>query len=132
MNTREPTHYPSNFLIGGVQSMPFSTAIRAGDFVYLSGVTAVDRLGRQPGGSIDEQTRLVLDSIKTILEGVGCTMADVIRATCFLDDPRDFMNFNRVYAEYFPTKPPARTTVRAQLMLEGKVEIEVVAYHPLK
>jgi enamine deaminase RidA (YjgF/YER057c/UK114 family) len=83
----DTTHYPNDFLIGGVQKMPFSTAIRAGDFVYLSGVTAVDRLGRQPGGPIDVQTRLVLDSIKTTLEGVGCTMADVIRATCFLDAP---------------------------------------------
>jgi enamine deaminase RidA (YjgF/YER057c/UK114 family) len=58
-------------------------------------------------------------------------MEDVIKATCFLDDPRDFMNFNRVFAEYFPTNPPTRTTVRAQLMMEGKVEIEVVAYKPL-
>jgi hypothetical protein len=58
-------------------------------------------------------------------------MEDVIKATCFLDDPRDFMNFNRVFAEYFPTNPPTRTTVRAQLMMEGKVEIEVVAYRPL-
>jgi|SRR5665213_2988065 len=132
MSESEISHYPSDFLIGGVQKMPFSTAIRAGDFVYLSGVTAVDRLGRQPGGPIDVQTRLVLDSIKTILEGVGCTMGDVIKATCFLDDPRDFMSFNHVFAEYFPTNPPTRTTVRAQLMLEGKVEIEVVAYKPLQ
>lgn len=125
------THYPSDFVIGGAQKLPFSTAIRAGDFIYLSGVTAVDSLGRQPGGPIDVQTRLVLESIKTTLQGLGCSLADVIKATCFLDDPRDFMNFNRVFAEYFPTNPPTRTTVRAQLMLEGKIEIEVVAYKPL-
>ena len=65
VSANEKIHYSSNFLIGGVQKLPFSTAIRAGDFIYLSGVTAVDHLGRQPGGPIDEQTRLVLDSIKS-------------------------------------------------------------------
>jgi reactive intermediate/imine deaminase len=131
MSAKEKIHYPSDFAIGGAQKLPFSAAIRAGDFLYLSGVTAVDRFGRQPGGGIDAETRLVLDSIKSILESLGCGMEDVIKTTCFLDDPRDFMNFNRVFAEYFPTNPPTRTTVRAQLMMEGKVEIEVVAYKPL-
>jgi 2-iminobutanoate/2-iminopropanoate deaminase len=125
------THYPSDFAIGGSQSLPFSGAIRAGDFIFLSGVTAVDRLGRQPGGGIDEQTRLVLESIKSTLEKLGCRMSDIVKTTCYLDDPRDFMNFNRVFAEYFPSNPPTRTTVRAQLMLEGKVEIEAVAYKPV-
>ncbi len=131
MTDNRMMHYPSDFLFGG-ESMPFSQAIRAGDFVYLAGVTAVDRLGRQPGGPIDVQTRLVLDTIKSVLDGVGCTLADVVKANCFLEDPRDFVSFNRVFSEYFPTNPPTRTTVRAQLMLEGKIEIEVVAYKPLK
>lgn len=132
MKAKEKKHFPSDFAIGGGQKLPFSSAIRAGDFLYLSGVTAVDRFGRQPGGGIDAETRLVLESVKSILQGLGCDMEDVIKATCFLDDPRDFMNFNRVFAEYFPTNPPTRTTVRAQLMMEGKVEIDVIAYKPLE
>jgi reactive intermediate/imine deaminase len=125
------THFASDFVIDGVQKMPFSNAIRAGDFVFLSGVTAVDRLGQAPGGNIDSQTRFVLQSIEAVLKKAGCTLADVIKATCYLEDPRDFMNFNRVFAEFFPTNPPTRTTVKALLMLEGKVEIDVIAYKPL-
>jgi 2-iminobutanoate/2-iminopropanoate deaminase len=125
-------HYPSDYEIGGSQTLPFSRAIRAGDFVFLSGITAVDRLGRRPVGAIEVEVQIVLETVKSILEDLDCAMSDVISATCYLDDPRDFVNFNRVYSEYFSTNPPVRTTVRAQLMLDVKVEISIVAYRPIK
>ena len=111
--------------------MPFSRAIRAGDFVFVSGMSAVDSFGSAPGGNIDSQTRSTLEAIRAALKEAGCEMSDVVKTTCWLEDTRDFWNFNRVYAEFFPENPPTRSTVQAVLMLEGKVEIEVVAYKPL-
>jgi reactive intermediate/imine deaminase len=126
----DKTATPSDFLIGGAHKMPFSRAVRAGDFVFVSGTTAVDRLGQSLGGNISEQTRLVLESIRDSLRGLGCEMSDVVKTTCWLEDPRDFWNFNRVFAEFFPENPPARSTLQSGLMLEGKVEIEAIAYKP--
>jgi len=83
------------------------------------------------GGSIESQTRYVLDQIRATLSDAGCEMSDVVKALCFLHDPRDFSNFNRVFREYFPIDPPTRSTITSTLMLEGKVEIEVTAHRPL-
>ena len=123
--------FPSNVLVAGAHKMPFSRAIRAGDFVFVSGMSAVDSFGSAPGGNIDSQTRSTLEAIRAALKEAGCEMSDVVKTTCWLEDTRDFWNFNRVYAEFFPENPPTRSTVQAVLMLEGKVEIEVVAYKPL-
>ena len=97
--------------------------IRYGDTVVLAGA-------RDPVG-IEPQTRRVLDTIRDVLAQAGCTLADVVKTTVWLDDPRDFMNFNRVYREYFAENPPARSCVKSALMLDGKVEIEAIAYRPL-
>ena len=66
-----------------------------------------------------------------VLERAGCTLADVVKATVWLDDARDFGAFNKVYAEYFGAAPPARSTLVSPLVIDGKVEIELVAYKPL-
>lgn len=123
--------FASDVVVGGTQKMPFSSAIRAGDFVFVSGVSAVDGQGQALGGSIEWQTRYVLDQIGATLKEAGCALSDVVKTTCFLDDPRNFANFNRVFREYFPVDPPTRSTITSTLMLEGKVEIEVIAYRPL-
>ena len=65
------------------------------------------------------------------LAEAGCTMADVVKNTIWLEDPRDFAGFNKVYAEFFAEDPPARATVRSDLMLDAKIEIEALAYKPL-
>src|SRR4051812_41545612 len=98
--------------------MPLSKAVRAGDWVHVSGQTAIDQFGAVLQGGIEAQTRRVLDGIKAVLEQAGCTMADVVKTTVWLEDPRDFWSFNRAYAEYFATEPPARSVVQAQLMLD--------------
>ena len=114
----------------GGMNLPFSKAVRAGDFVFVSGQMATDASGQLVKGGIEVQTRQVMDNIKAILAEAGCTMADVVKCTCWIDDPRDFGRFNALYREYFGDEPPARSTVRAELVLDGKLEVEAIAYKP--
>ena len=114
----------------GGQSLPFSPATKAGGFLFVSGQVAMDATGEIIGGGIVVQTHKTMDNIRDILEVAGCTFADVVKVTAWLDDPRDFQGFNRAYAEYFGDRPPARACVQATLMVDAKVEIEVIAYKP--
>lgn len=118
-------------LVGGVHRMPLSKAVRAGDWVFVSGVTAINSTGAITAGGIEAQTRRVMETIRDTLAEAGCSLADVVKSTVWLEDTRDFWSFNRVYGEFFPENPPARSTVRADLMLDCKVEVEVTAYRPL-
>jgi len=114
----------------GAAGVPLSPAVRAGDFVYISGQTPVDANGALVGGTIEAQTRQVLENVKAALALAGCTMDQVVKTLVILEDARDFGAFNKVYASYFPKEPPARTTMEARLMVDIKVEIEAVAYAP--
>lgn len=111
---------------------PYSKAIRAGDFIFLSGQIAFGPDGIVVNGGIELQTKTVLELLKKNLAEVGCTMEDVIKTTVWLADTRDFRGYNEVYSQYFPKNPPTRATVRADLMRDAKIEIEAVAYKPLK
>ena len=110
--------------------LPFAKAVRAGDFVFVSGQLPFGPNGNMIQGTIEVQTRVVLETIAATLEDAGCTMADVVKNTIWLEDTRDFAGFNKVYAEFFPEDPPARATVRSDLMLDAKIEIEALAYKP--
>ncbi|MBM3516498.1 MAG: RidA family protein [Alphaproteobacteria bacterium] len=112
--------------------VPLSQAIRAGDFVFVSGTVPFDDKGLVVEGSIEEQTRVVLRTIERLLRKAGVSLEDVVKTTCWLEDPRDFGRFNRVYEEFFPKDPPTRSTVRADLMIDVKVEIEALAYAPAR
>ena len=114
---------------GGAR-LPFAKGVRAGDFVYVSGQVAFGAEGSLVEGGIEVQTRQALTNIQSILEEAGCKMSDVIKCTCWLDDARDFAGFNRAFAEFFADSPPARSTVRAELVIDAKVEIEAIAYQP--
>lgn len=116
----------------GTSHVPLSPAVRAGDFVYVSGQVPVDAQGNIVQGGIKEQTRQVLENIKAALALAGATMEEVVKTTVWLDDARDFGGFNQVYATFFPTEPPARTTAESRLMIDIKVEIEAIAYSPKK
>jgi 2-iminobutanoate/2-iminopropanoate deaminase len=111
---------------------PYSHAVRAGDFVFVSGMGPIDPQTNQLStGDIRHETRLVLQNIRTILEGCGASLADVVQCRVFLDDRNDFQAMNSVYAEFFGEAKPARTTIQAVLPAEGmKVEIDCVAYQP--
>lgn len=115
----------------GKSHVPLSPAVRAGDFVYISGQVPVGPDGIVVKGGITEQTERVLENIKGALGLAGCTMDDVVKTTVWLEDARDFGPFNAVYARYFPKDPPARTTVESRLMIDIKIEVEAVAYKPV-
>ena len=114
------------------EGFPFSNAIREGDFVFVSGQIAFLPDGTISTGGIEAQTRIVLDTLKGILAKAGCTMADVVKCGCTLQDARDFDAFNKTYATYFPKNPPVRTTAVVQHVLDARVEIDCIAYKPLK
>jgi reactive intermediate/imine deaminase len=107
--------------------LPFSPAVRAGDFVFVSGQIPRDAKGGVHMGSIEEQTEAAIVQITRILNEAGCSLADVVKVTVFIEDARDFARFNKVYAEHF-SHMPARSTVEARLMVDAKIEIEAIAY----
>jgi reactive intermediate/imine deaminase len=112
------------------QVRPFSPAVRAGDFVYVSGQVPANAEGEIVAGGIEAQTRQVMENLKAALALAGATFDDVCKCTCWLHDARDFGAFNRVYMSYFPNGRPARSTTEARLMVDAKVEIDVIAYKP--
>ena len=114
---RIPSAYP----------VPFSKAVRAGGFLFLSGVLPMDERGQVLAGDITAQTRAVLETIARNLADCGASMADVVRATIWLADLGDFAAFNQEYARHFPDGLPARSCVQAVLYQGAKVEIEVQA-----
>ena len=116
-------------VIGGRQ-LSLSRAIRAGDFVFLTGQVPFKDGVPMTTGTIEDQTRAVLDDIKTTLAEAGCQLADVVKSMIWLTDRADFPGFNLVYGEYFPDAPPARSAVVTDLLVDVKVEVEVVAYRP--
>jgi 2-iminobutanoate/2-iminopropanoate deaminase len=111
---------------------PYSPAVRAGDFIYVSGQIPADPSTNQLSlGDIRHETRVALNNIRRILEGCGATMADVVKCSVFLREGVDFAGMNEVYAEFFGDQKPARTTVEAKFANpEIRVEIDCIAYKP--
>jgi len=109
---------------------PYSHAVKAGGFVYVSGQAALDPETSKPiNGTVAEETRRTLENVKAILAASGASLKDVVKCSVFLADIRDFRAMNEVYAEYFGQAKPARTTVQSTLPASGlKVEIDCVAY----
>lgn len=111
--------------------LPFSPAIRAGDYIFVSGqVGFVDADGREVKG-IETQTRLCLENVKRVLEAARTSLDDVVKVTVFLRNAEDFPVMNAIYQGYFTKDKPARSTVMTGLALPGMlVEIECIAYAP--
>ena len=114
----------------GGRSLPFTKAVRAGDFVFVSGQVPMGADGEIIEGNITAQTQQTIENVKSILISLGLSLEHVVKATVWLADTRDFWPFNKVYLEYFGAALPARSCVRADMMVDCKVEIEVVAYDP--
>lgn len=107
----------------------YSQGLRAGDHVYVSGQVGFDPATGQLAEGIAAQTAQTLENIRAILEAGGAGLSDVVKATVHLKDMNDFVEFNRVYSEYFPDPKPVRTTVGSYLP-KALVEIDVIAYAP--
>ena len=111
---------------------PYSTAVRFGDLIFVSGIGPDDpATGQKAYGTIQSETELVFQNIGAILGELGLDFSHVLQTRCYLADMADFAAFNTVYARYFPTDAPARTTIQAGKLPGGiKVEIEIVAGVP--
>ena len=110
--------------------LSLSRAVRAGDFVFLTGQVPMQNNAIMTHGDIEDQTRVVLDDITETLKLAGCDRGDVVKSMVWLTSRDDFPGFNAVYAEYFPESPPARSAIVNDLLVDAKVEIEVIAYKP--
>jgi 2-iminobutanoate/2-iminopropanoate deaminase len=114
---------------GAIQNLPFSSAVRAGGMLYLSG-----QVGLSPGtgaivtGGVGSETRQTLENIKAVLEYAGSSLERVVKCTVFLKDVADYAEMNSAYASYFGAEPPARSMVAGSgLALGASVEIECMA-----
>ena len=108
---------------------PYSQAVRANGFVFVSGQGAIDpATGALVAGGIAKETARALDNLKAIVEGAGSSLDHAVKVTVFLKDMNDFAAMNEVYALYFPKNKPARTTVEvARLPLDLRIEIDLIA-----
>jgi reactive intermediate/imine deaminase len=119
----------------GAPAGVLSPAVRVGDLLFLSGV-----MGTKPGGGglveggIEEQTRQALENVKSALALGGAAMSDVAKCTVFLTDAANFQGMNKAYREFFPTEPPARSTVAVAALVvpNALLEVECIAAAPRK
>ncbi len=104
---------------------PLSPAIRAGDYLFVSGQVGVNPSTREAMKGIEEQTRQCLDNIEGILTAGGTSLDKVVKVTVFMTNIRDFAKMNDVYRTYFPTNPPARSCIEVKSLARDGLEIEI-------
>ncbi len=118
-------------LIIGGRTLSLSKAVRAGDFLFLTGQIPMQNGKPMTSGTIEDQTVTILEDIKATLAEAKCEMNDVVKSMIWLRDRADFPGFNKIYGDYFPTEPPARSAIVSELLVDVRIEIEVIAYKPL-
>lgn len=125
---REVVHLPDRVLKSATGIDPASGVVRGGDFLFLSGIVAIDlRSGEPMRGTTASETRLILVNLKALLEAAGSSLDKVVKANVLLHSMLEAPNMNEVYAEFFPDRPPARTVCGAVLPHRMKVLIECTA-----
>jgi reactive intermediate/imine deaminase len=112
------------------RTLSLSRAVRAGDFVFVTGQVPMRDGQPMTDGSIEDQTRACLDSLRQILAEAGCDLGDVVKSMVWLKNRADFAGFNAVYSEYFAIEPPTRSALISEFLIDILVEIECVAYKP--
>jgi len=116
-------------VIGG-RELSLSRAIRAGDFIFLTGQLPFIDGKPMTHGTIEEQTTVVIESIRDTLSLAGCTLDNVVKSMVWLTRREDFAGFDSVYSHFFVDAPPARSAVVSDLLLDVRLELEVVAFDP--
>ncbi|MDK2463280.1 MAG: Rid family detoxifying hydrolase [Candidatus Korarchaeota archaeon] len=106
---------------------PYSQAIVAGGFVFVSGQLGIDPKSGELKEGIAAQTERALENLRSILEAAGSSLESVVKVTAFLAKPELFSKFNEVYAKYFPSDPPARSIAFGSLPKGALVEIDAIA-----
>ena len=109
-------------------SLPFSPAIQAGDFLFVSGQASVDKNGNIVKGTFEEECRRSFENVKIILEAAGLTCKDVVQVRNYVGSQENLASFNQIYREYFSEPFPARTTIMGCLGDLLKFEVDIVAY----
>jgi len=110
---------------------PISPAVRAGAYVFFSGLMPKGADGQIVEGDITVQTKAVMDRLEKILELAGCSLGDVVKCMVWLTNAEDFKAFNAAYCSYFDGVLPARSAVRSDLLLPGaRLELEAICYKP--
>ncbi len=112
-------------------NLPFHPAVRAGDYIYVSGQVSKDENGNMIVGSIEEETAGCIEAIQRIIAEERATLQDVVRVTTYLEDTRDFGRYNAVFKKYFDGCVLARTTVEAKAAICVRIEMEAIVYKPL-
>ena len=110
------------------RTLSLSKAVRADNFIFLTGQVPMKDGAPMTTGSVEEQTRSCLESIRETLKECGGDLSDIVKSTVWLKSREDFPGFNSTYAEYFQECPPARTGLINDFLIDIKVEIECVAY----
>lgn len=110
-------------------ALPFAKAVKAGGYLYVSGQVPRDEKGEIIYGTMLTQAKATLENLKKAVENAGYCLEDVVKVEVWIDDPRDFADFNKVYAQYFRAEhAPARVAVQAKLMSDMRVEVACIAY----
>jgi 2-iminobutanoate/2-iminopropanoate deaminase len=112
----------------GMEGLPLSEAVRAGDFVFVSGMVGFGPDGRIVEGGIAAETDRIMADVADILKRAGASLADIVKVNIYLATPEDFPAFNKAYARYFSKEPPARASVATSLTIDARVEMEFIAY----
>lgn len=112
------------------RKLSLSRAVKAGDYIFCTGQVPMKDGKVMTSGTIEEQTTAVIKDIEKTLSLAECTLNDVVKSMVWLSNKNDFPGFNEVYSQYFKNNPPARSAVLNELLVDVKIEIEVIAYKP--
>jgi 2-iminobutanoate/2-iminopropanoate deaminase len=122
----------SHYAIGKKNpNLPFHPAVRAGDYIFVSGQVPKDEHNNMISGTIEEETLATLKTIARVIADEGATLSDVVRVTTYLEDTRDFGRYNKAFLEGIGDAVLARTTVQAKAVINTKIEMDAIVYKPL-
>lgn len=112
----------------GMEGLPLSEAVRAGDFIFISGMVGFGPDGRIVEGGVAAETDRIMADAADILKRAGASLTDIVKVSICLTKADDFSAFNEAYAKYFRKDPPARVSLVADLTIDARVEMDFIAY----